>query len=81
VLYACRYEMAMTPSDVLSHRTSIILEDKRRGLDVLDEVASMMAAELNWSPSQQQALSQSYRSVVEDQMAAEQVGAQAPYMR
>jgi glycerol-3-phosphate dehydrogenase len=81
VLYACRYEMAMTPSDVLSHRTSIILEDKRRGLDILDEVASMMAAELNWSPTQQQALMQSYRSVVEDQMAAEQVGAQAPYMR
>jgi glycerol-3-phosphate dehydrogenase len=81
VLYACRYEMAMTPSDVLMHRTSIVLEDRRRGLDVVDEVASMMAAELNWSPAQQQAHVESYRSIVEDQIAAEQVGTPVPYMR
>ncbi len=81
VLYACRYEMAMTPSDILTHRTSIILEDQRRGLDIVDEVASIMAGELNWSPAQQQVLVESYRSIVEEQMAAEKIGAQVPYMR
>ena len=81
ILYACRYEMAMTPSDILAHRTSIILEDQRRGLDILDEVASIMAGELHWSQDEQQALVESYRSNIEMQMAAEKVGAQAPSMR
>ncbi|HLG75382.1 MAG TPA: glycerol-3-phosphate dehydrogenase/oxidase, partial [Ktedonobacteraceae bacterium] len=57
VIYACRYEMAMTPGDVLAHRTSIELEDKQRGLGVIDEVAALMARELGWSVNQQEPLS------------------------
>ena len=79
--YACRYEMAMTPADILTHRTAIVLEDKRRGLDIVDEVATLMAEELNWSQAQQQSLVESYRDSVQEQMAAEKVGPQAPYMR
>ena len=71
VLYACRHEMAMTPADVLSRRTSITLEDKQRGLGALNEVASMMAKELGWSAEQRQQLMKAYRDRIELQLAAE----------
>ena len=45
VVYACRHEMAMTPYDVLARRTSITLEDRQRGLGIVDEVAALMAKE------------------------------------
>ena len=61
----------MTPYDVLARRTSIILEDRQRGLGVLNDVASLMANEQGWSPEQQQALEDVYRTEVERQLAAE----------
>ena len=61
----------MTPYDVLARRTSIILEDRQRGLGVLNDVASLMAKEEGWSPEQQQALENAYRTEVERQLAAE----------
>src|SRR6266516_4558679 len=45
VVYATCYEMAVTPYDVLARRTSITLEDRQRGLGVVDEVAALMAKE------------------------------------
>jgi glycerol-3-phosphate dehydrogenase len=71
VLYACRQEMAMTPYDVLARRTSITLEDRQRGLGVVDEVAALMAGEHGWSSEQQQSMAAAYRHVVEGQIAAE----------
>jgi len=71
VLFACQYEMAMTPTDVLARRTSITLEDRQRGLGIVDEVAALMAKELNWSPAQQQPLVDTFRGVVQSQIAAE----------
>lgn len=71
VVYACRHEMAMTPYDVLARRTSIMLEDRQRGLGALDEVVALMAGEHNWSPEQQQLMSDTFRSVVQRQLAAE----------
>jgi glycerol-3-phosphate dehydrogenase len=71
VIHACRYEMAMTPYDVLARRTSITLEDRRRGLGILDEVANLMAEEHQWSAEQRQTLIDTYRSSIEGQMAAE----------
>ncbi len=73
VVYACRQEMAMTPYDVLARRTSITLEDRRRGLGVLDEVAAFMAKEHSWSAEQQQSMVDAYRSAIEEQIAAEKV--------
>lgn len=73
VVHACREEMAMTPYDVLARRTSITLEDRRRGLDVIDEVAALMAKELQWSSEQQQSLVEKFRALIEDQMAAEKL--------
>ena len=71
VIYACRYEMAMTPYDVLARRTSITLEDRQRGLGILDEVANLMATEHQWSVEQRRTLVDTYRSSIEDQMTSE----------
>ncbi|GAC1470518.1 MAG: glycerol-3-phosphate dehydrogenase [Ktedonobacteraceae bacterium] len=46
VVYACRYEMAIKPDDILAHRTSITLEDRQSGAGIIDEVAALMEKEL-----------------------------------
>jgi len=56
VLHSCREEMAMTPYDMLARRTSITLEDRQRGLGIVDDVAAMMAQEHQWSPERRQEL-------------------------
>ena len=71
VLYACRQEMAMTPFDVLARRTSLTLEDRQRGLGVLDEVAALMAKEHNWTPEQERAMIDDFRDSTQRQMASE----------
>ncbi|GCE27469.1 glycerol-3-phosphate dehydrogenase [Dictyobacter alpinus] len=71
VIYACRYEMAMKPSDILERRTSIVLEDRERGQGVVEEVARLMAREINWQATEQQDLTQTYRSRIQDQVVAE----------
>jgi glycerol-3-phosphate dehydrogenase len=71
VVYACREEMAMTPYDVLARRTSITLEDRQRGLGIVDEVAALMAKEHSWSAEQQLSLAEAYRSAIGEQIAAE----------
>lgn len=71
VIYACRNEMAMTPYDVLARRTSITLLDRQRGMDVVDEVAALMAQELGWSPAERQSLIDAYNAAMQDQMVAE----------
>jgi glycerol-3-phosphate dehydrogenase len=53
VVHACRHEMALTPHDVLARRTAITLEDRRSGLDIVDEVAALMAKELHWKQQEQ----------------------------
>ena len=68
VVYACRHEMAMTPYDVLARRTSIILEDRDRGAGIVDDVAPLMAQELDWSPEQQKAMIESYRAALGRQL-------------
>ena len=65
VVYACRYEMAMTPYDVLARRTSIILEDRRRGGGVVQEVAAIMAREHGWSEAQQTTMINSYLAEIQ----------------
>jgi glycerol-3-phosphate dehydrogenase len=74
VVYACRFEMAMTPFDILARRTSITLVDRQRGLGVVDQVAALMARELQWSPEQQKSLVDTYTDVIQAQIGAEKVG-------
>ena len=71
IIAACRYEMAMTPYDVLARRTSITLEDRQRGLGIVEQVAACMAPELGWSSTQQATLVADYRAAIQEQIAAE----------
>lgn len=78
VLHACRQEMALTPQDILARRTSITLEDRHQGLEVLSDVAALMAAELGWSPGQRDSMCASFRSEITRQQRAWQNLSQAP---
>lgn len=71
VVHACRAEMAMTPYDVLARRTSITLEDYRRGLGVMEEVAALMAKELSWPSEQQRTMIEEFRAAIGEELAAE----------
>jgi glycerol-3-phosphate dehydrogenase len=71
VVHACRAEMAMTPYDVLARRTSITLEDYRRGLGVVEEVAALMAKELSWPSEQQRTMIEEFRAAIGEELAAE----------
>ena len=73
VVYATCYEMAVTPYDVLARRTSITLEDRQRGLGVVDEVAALMAKELQWTPEQQKSLVDAFCRAMDRQIAAEKI--------
>lgn len=75
IVAACRYEMAMTPSDVLARRTSIAFEDRQRGLGIVAGVAARMAGEHGWSLHRQEALVEAYRADVRKQMVSEGVAA------
>jgi glycerol-3-phosphate dehydrogenase len=74
VVYGCRYEMAMTPFDILARRTAITLEDRQRGLGIVDRVADLMAKELQWSPQHQRSVVDAFTSVIQAQISAEKVG-------
>jgi glycerol-3-phosphate dehydrogenase len=56
---------------VLSQRTSITLEDRQRGLGILDEVAAIMSQELSWSADTRSQLINEYRTEIEAQLATE----------
>lgn len=71
VVHACRHEMALTPHDVLARRMAITLEDRRRGLDIVNEVTALMAKELGWTQQEQQLQAGMYCAVIEKSIAAE----------
>ena len=71
VLYACRDEMAMRLEDTLARRMRIELEDRDRGAGVVDEVARLMAAELDWSPATISSETEGYTRAVQRSLAEE----------
>jgi len=73
VIHACRQEMAMTPLDMLARRMSITLEDRHQGLEIVADVAALMADELGWSAEQQSAMLAAFRAKIEGERAARQV--------
>ncbi len=64
VVYACRYEMAMTIDDVLARRTRVIIEDWAQGVKAAPAVARVMAAELGWDEAEQGRQVEQYRQIV-----------------
>ncbi len=71
VVYACRDEMAMRLEDTLARRMRIELEDRDRGAGIVDEVAQLMAAELDWSPATISAETEGYTRAVRRSLAEE----------
>jgi glycerol-3-phosphate dehydrogenase len=71
VPYAARYEMARTVDDVLSRRTRALLFDRNASADGAVEVASLMADELRWTPSEEAEQVAHFRSVIAAELVAE----------
>lgn len=61
VVFACRYEMALTLADVLERRLHINFEDWARGADAAPAVASVMARELGWATGETERQINTYR--------------------
>jgi glycerol-3-phosphate dehydrogenase len=72
VVYACRYEMALTLDDVMARRTRLALEDRERGVGVAPSVAELMAGELGWSQERIRAEVDDYIAQVGHQLQMEQ---------
>ncbi|BDI28844.1 glycerol-3-phosphate dehydrogenase [Capsulimonas corticalis] len=80
VVYACRYEMAVTLDDMLSRRTRLVLEGRGQGLDIANDVARIMAKELGWDDAEIARQVAAYESIVHDQYQerAERDGCRRP---
>jgi glycerol-3-phosphate dehydrogenase len=64
VVYACRYEMAVTLADVLERRIHINFEDWARGRNAAPAVAARMARELGWDAAETAHQVEHYRATV-----------------
>jgi glycerol-3-phosphate dehydrogenase len=64
VVYACRYEMALTLGDVLERRLHINFEDWARGSGAAPAVAACMARELGWDSTEEAAQIHHYQSSI-----------------
>jgi glycerol-3-phosphate dehydrogenase len=71
VIYACRDEMAMRLDDTLARRMRIELEDRDRGAGVVEQVAGLMADELDWPPATVSAEIEQYTRAVQRSLADE----------
>ena len=71
VIWAARYEMAMTLTDVLSRRTRALLYNRLSALNAADAAAQLLAEELGWSADRVAAEITSFRAIVDAELAAE----------
>ncbi|MEN9292710.1 MAG: hypothetical protein RL288_506 [Actinomycetota bacterium] len=67
IVYAVTHEGAKSIDDVLSRRTRIAFEDKNQGLDVVEEIADLIAPHLGWKKPQKNASIKEYQLLVERQ--------------
>lgn len=65
VVWAARYEMARTVEDVLARRTRALLLDARASKAVAPKVAELLAAELGFDASWQQAQVETFRALAD----------------
>jgi len=64
IAYAVTHEGALHLEDILLHRTRLVYEQADSGLGALDEIASIAAPLLGWSPDQTAVEVQSYRDLI-----------------
>src|SRR5436305_8561475 len=69
-LYAARYEMAHTLSDVLARRTRALLLARDETAAVADDVAGLVAAELGWDDAETARQASEFRALVESERSA-----------
>jgi glycerol-3-phosphate dehydrogenase len=70
IVYAVTHEGAMTVDDVISRRTRLAFEANNAGLDLVDEVASLIAPYLGWGAKEKKASIAEYRAQVEEEVKA-----------
>lgn len=64
VLHAARSEMVTGLDDVLRRRIPVFRDAKDQGLAILDDVGSLVAPRLNWSPHALESAKDTYRGMV-----------------
>ena len=67
-VYAVRYEMALTLTDVLSRRTRSLLLARDAASEVAEEVARLIAPELGWSNDDVRREVNAFRAVVQKEL-------------
>ena len=70
IIYAVTHEGAMSVDDVISRRTRLAFEAPQAGIDIVDDIADLIAPILHWSPAQKKASIAEYRQQVEAEVLA-----------
>lgn len=70
IVYAVTHEGAMTVDDVISRRTRLAFEAPHAGIDLADEVASLIAPFLGWGAREKKASVAQYREQVDAEVKA-----------
>ena len=70
IVYAVTHEGAMSVDDVISRRTRLAFEAPHAGLELADEIASIIAPHLGWGAKEKKASINQYRAQVEAEVEA-----------
>jgi glycerol-3-phosphate dehydrogenase len=70
IVYAVAHEGAMSVDDVISRRTRLAFEANNAGLDLVDDVAALIAPYLGWGAKEKKASIAEYRAQVEEEVKA-----------
>jgi glycerol-3-phosphate dehydrogenase len=70
IVYAVTHEGAMTVDDVISRRTRLAFEAPHAGIDLAEEIATLIAPYLGWSAKDKKASIAQYRDQVDAEVKA-----------
>lgn len=70
IVYAASHEGAMSVDDVISRRTRLAFEAPQAGIDLVDEIASLIAPVLGWGAKEKKASIAEYKSQVAAEVEA-----------
>jgi glycerol-3-phosphate dehydrogenase len=70
IVYAASHEGAMSVDDVISRRTRLAFEAPHAGIDLADEIATLIAPVLGWGAKEKKASVAQYREQVEAEVQA-----------
>lgn len=77
IVFAARFEGALHLDDVMMHRTRLNYEVKDRGVKASEEIAGILANELEWDEERKNTEVDRYRQRCEAQDAAEEIPSEA----